>query len=75
MTRVLRFVDDGIERHEIALTVLAEQAFAEVEAEYAEQFAAATFWQRIRLRRLIRQEVARRLPKPPSPYNLYGRST
>ena len=73
MNKCLTFLPDGRDRHEQAHVLIAEQIEAEVMAEYAEQLATATVWQRLRLRRLIRQEVARRLPEPPSPRNLYGR--
>jgi hypothetical protein len=74
MGRSLRFVFDGSERQECASAILFEQIRAEVLAEFGEQLANGTFWQRIKLRRLIRREIARRLPKAPSPYSLYGYS-
>jgi hypothetical protein len=74
MNGVLKFYDGGIERHEQVYAIQVEQVCAEVEAEFAEQLAGASFWQRVKLRREIRREVARRLPKPPSLRNLYGKS-
>lgn len=74
MMPALRFVDDGIDRHEIAYSVLLGQIRAQVEAEFAEELTEAGWWQWMHIRRKIRQEAARRAPKPPSGYNLYGRS-
>ena len=74
MNQALGILHDSWERHECAHAELAKQVRIEVEAEFAEQLASATFWQGVKLRRQIRLEVARRLPKPPSPYNLHGKS-
>jgi hypothetical protein len=68
------FLPDGPHRHQQAWNILFEKVETEVLAEYTEQLAGASFWQRLKLRRLIRQEVARRLPKPPSSSSLYGKS-
>jgi len=46
---------------------------AEVVAEFADQFAAASFWQRFRIRRVINAEVNRRIPQQAPPDALYAR--
>lgn len=74
MTQTLGILHDGRKRHEAAQIDLAKKIRVEVEAEFAEQLAEATWWQWVNLQRQIRQEVARRLPKPPSRYNLHGKS-
>lgn len=72
MKVALPFVNDGLERHERVFVAQIEQVRVEVEAEFAEQLASATWWERVKLRRLIRQEISRRMPKPPSAQSLYG---
>ena len=68
------FVFDGLDRHAVAWDRVYAEVQVEVEAEFAEQLAQAGMWERIKLRREIRQEIARRLPGPPDPANLYGKA-
>jgi hypothetical protein len=62
------FLFDGCERAQAAIE---PQIRAQVNAEYATAFAAAGFWGRLRLRREIEHEVARRLDEVSPPDALY----
>jgi hypothetical protein len=62
------FVEDGDERY---LAVLEAEIRSALLAEYAEQLAKASIFQKLRLHRAIRREIRRRLTDAISPRALY----
>jgi hypothetical protein len=62
------FLFDGCERAQAAVRLAIRE---QVTAEYAEAFATASFWDRLRLWREIEREVARRVNKLAPPDALY----
>ncbi len=63
-----QFVADGADR---LLDAIVTEIRAAVEEQYAERLANATLWERWRLRREMRLEIARRRDAAASPLALY----
>jgi hypothetical protein len=62
------FVQDGAERY---LAVIVPEIRSAVRAEFAEQLAKASFFQKLQLQRAIRREINRRVTVAISPRALY----
>ena len=63
-------VADGEDR---AWVASIERVTAEVKAEFAERWNAASLFGRIVLRFVIRREIRRRMDRVSSPWNLYSK--
>jgi hypothetical protein len=53
-----KFVVDGFER---ACASIEQQVRTDVIAEYADRLAAASFWQRVSLKRKLKRDIERRV--------------
>jgi len=62
------FVFDGYER---ARGASIDQVWAEVELEFAERWAAAGWFERLKLKREMQREIERRLDRVAPPWGLY----
>jgi hypothetical protein len=67
MNQSQRILSDGSARHRRAVAL---QIRLDVEREYEDQLAQASFIKRLKLRWLMRQEIARRMPSPKSLYGM-----